>query len=103
MYLLRPIQTAHEIGGGCPGEEVTVGVVSVGQDHDVRTRAGMEEALGQNAGCTLAGTIGILIEGNIDVAAAGIGQLGKLERSEMRAEGAGGIAKAGLPQPGEVE
>ena len=75
MQLLRAIQTAQEIGGACPGEEITVGIVSVGQDHNVRPPAGMQEALGQNAGCALASLIGILIEGDINVAAAGIAQL----------------------------
>ena len=74
LHPVRPIQTVHEIGGFCPGEEVTVGIISVGQDHDVRTPASMEEARGQNAGGPLAGMMGILIEGNINVAVAGIAQ-----------------------------
>ena len=46
----------------------------------------------------LAGLVGIVVEGDINVAAGLIAKLRQLRWCQMGADGAGGIAKAGLPE-----
>ena len=59
----------------------------------------MEESIGG----TLAGLVLILIEGEVDAAVGVFAQLGQLRRSQVGADGTGGIAESRLPQHGEIE
>src|SRR5215467_7236634 len=45
----------------------------------------------------------ILVEGDVDSPARRIGKLRQMSGAQIGADGAGGIAKAGLPQDGEIE
>ena len=51
----------------------------------------------------LAGVVFILVEDDVDRAIEAIGELLELLGCQMGAEGAGGVAKAGLPQYRQVE
>jgi hypothetical protein len=51
----------------------------------------------------LAGLVGIAVEGDKDATARLITKLGPLLRCQMSADGAGGVAKTGLPQRSQVQ
>src|SRR5580704_13283007 len=52
---------------------------------------------------TLPGLVFILIKNDIDLTIRLFAELRQLGGCEMRAEGAGGVAEAGLPQRGQIE
>ena len=54
-------------------------------------------------GSLLASLVFILIEDDVDQTAGSVAKLIQLSGSKMCAEGAGGVAKAGLPQHRQVE
>ena len=51
----------------------------------------------------LAGLIFVLVEGDVDGTAWLLGKLRPLSGRQLRADGAGGVAKTGLPQHGQIE
>jgi hypothetical protein len=61
------------------------------------------EAGEEGIGSILAGLVLILIEGDVDTAIRVIAELGELRRSQVGADGTGGIAESRLPQHGEIE
>ena len=70
---------------------------------DASVQTGASQTLGEGMGSALAGMIVILVEDDVDLAAGLIAQLGQLKRRQVCAHGASGIAKAGLPQRGQIE
>ena len=52
-----------------PGYEVAVGIVAVGQLHDVGRKAGIFQAQGELMGSLLAGLVRIAVKGDVDRAA----------------------------------
>ena len=61
------------------------------------------EAVEESIGSILAGLVLILIEGDLDTAIGVFAQLGQLRRSQVGANGTGGIAVSRLPQHGQIE
>ena len=47
--------------------------------------------------------VGIVIEGNVELSAAAVAELGKLGRCQVGPESAGGMAEPCLPEYGEIE
>lgn len=76
--------------------------MAIGQEDAASGDALRPETMCKQLRGLLAATVGIDIEGEIDRARA-VTQLLKLASVEMRAQRAGDVAKAGLPQHGIVE
>ena len=100
---MRSIQAAREISGGGAGNEVTVGVMAVRQLDDVYLQASSLQSLRQHGRRLLAGMVGIVIEGNVELSAAAFAELGKLGWCQVGPESAGGVAEPCLPEYGEIE
>ena len=97
------MQTRGEVGGGGAGNEVAVGIVPERQGSYAHGHPSAFQAPGKLAGSCLAGVIFILVKDKVDRTTRPIAKLGQLCRCQMSADGACGIAKAGLPQRGQVE
>jgi hypothetical protein len=54
-------------------------------------------------GSVLTRSVGVLVKGEVNLTGRTIGDLAELGGRQMRAEGAGGVAKASLPQHRQVE
>ena len=67
-----------EIVGGCPGEEVTVGVMAGGQADDAYVQASLVEARNESLSGVLARMVFVLIESDIDTAVTVLAELGQL-------------------------
>ena len=91
-----------ELSGITALDEEGVRIVAFGQEHTASGDALGAETLSQSLRGLLAAAVGIDVEGEIDGALA-IAQLLKLTGVQMRAQRAGGVAKARLPQHGIVE
>src|SRR6266478_7924360 len=61
------------------------------------------QARRQGVGCLLAGMVVIVIEGNVNLAAVLVTKLRQLQGCQMSAQRAGGVAKASLPERGQIE
>ena len=83
-------------------DEEGVRIVALGQEYAASGDALRAETLGESLRGLLAAAIGIDIEGEINRARA-VAQLLKLASVQMRAQRAGELAKARLPQRGIVE
>jgi hypothetical protein len=92
-----------KIGGGCAGEKVTVGIVTVRQVHNRCSHAGIFQAFGELPGDLLASLVFIFIEGDVDHAIGNLAKLVEMGGGEMGAHSGGRMAKTGLPQHGQVE
>ena len=90
-----------EFSGGSAGSEEAIGVVPRRQIDNSHAQTGMAESLRQSAGCVSSCRIGI--EGNPHGAVGPLGQLRQLRRGQVNAEGAAGVAKAGLPKHRQIE
>ncbi len=77
--------------------------MAVRQLDDAQLQASAFQPLRQCGRRLLAGMVGIVIEGNVELSAAAVAELGKLGRCEVGPEGAGGIAEPRLPEYGEIE
>ena len=97
------MKTGGEVGGRGAGEEVAVGIMPRRQSHNVGLHADLFQAAGQLLGRPLAGLVFILVKDEVNPTSEPIGKLAKLGGRQTGAEGAGGVAKAGLPQDGEIE
>jgi hypothetical protein len=82
---------------------VRLEALSAGQLYDVCFRAGVLQTLRKLVRSLLTGMIFVLVQDDVDPTIGWTGNLGELSRCEVCAEGAGGIAEAGLPQHGQVE
>src|SRR5215471_11468244 len=90
------------LGGGARGV-VAIWVVASGQLDETYVQPRLVETLKEIVGGILAGLVLILIEGDVDTAVGVFAQLGQLRRSQVGADGTGGIAESRLPQHGEIE
>src|SRR5437870_12869388 len=90
-----------EFGCRSAGSEEAVGVVSSRQIDNPHAQAGIAEALRQSGSCISSCRIGI--EGNKHGTFRPVRQLRELRLSQVNAEGAAGVDKAGLPKNGEIE
>ena len=95
------LEAALEFRGGSAGSEEAVGVVPRRQIDNSHAQTGRVESLRQSAGCVSSGRMGI--EGNPHGAVGPLGQLRQLRRGQGNAEGAAGVAKAGLPKHRQIE
>ena len=95
--MLRPLETVTEIGAGCAGNKVTVRVLSDWQLNQARGDAGTGKASREWTSGTLSAVVFILIKDDVDQTIRPLGKLMELKWREVGAEGAGGIAKTGLP------
>src|SRR4051794_37314778 len=94
------LQTGAEVRRRRAGGKVAVRVGPRGQGDDAGLEASALEALGKEARSFLAGLVGILVKGDVDATAGLIRELGPLRGCQVSADGAGGVAKAGLPEHG---
>ena len=75
----------------------------VRQLDDMGVEADLFQAQGELVGSLPPGLVVVLIEGDIDKTARLIGELRHLRERQLRADRAGCIAEAGLPQHGQIE
>ena len=84
-------------------DEVTVGVLTIGQAHAVGRQTGSLEFPGKGLGSDLARLVFVLVEDDVEQEIWPVAKLLELRGCQMGAEGAGGVAKAGLPQHRQIE
>jgi hypothetical protein len=75
----------------------------VRQRDDANVQASALQSMRQGRRRLLTGTVGIAIEGNVELPAAAITELGKLGGRQVSSESAGGVAEACLPEYSEIE
>lgn len=99
----RFLQTSRKVGWTGARYEETVGIVSVRKPNDAGLQACIAELRGKFRCRTLTGSIRVGVEGDEDLPAGIVRDLGELIGGEVAPECACGVAKAGLPQDGEIE
>ena len=97
------MEAENEIGGTGAANEIAVGILS-GRQLDQRDgQTSLLEPPGESLGGALARLVFILVEDQINPATRRVGKLTELGSRQVRAEGAGGVAKARLPEYRQVE
>ena len=97
------LEAEGEIGGLGATDEVSVGILSGRQRHDQDGQARPLEPPGKSLGSVWARLVFILVKDEVNPASRWVGKLVEPRGRQMRAEGAGGVAKARLPQHGEIK
>ena len=97
------MEAKGEIGSTGATDEIAVGILPGRQLDHGDCQARPLESAGQGLGSVLTGSVVVLVKGEVNLTRRRIGDLMELGRCQMCAEGAGGVAKAGLPQHGQVE
>ena len=97
------LQADGEIRRSSACNEVAIGIMSARQLDDAGGCAGTLQAPRKLVSGALTGLVFILVKDDVDRARGAITELLELTRRQMCADGAGGIAKAGLPKHGQVE
>jgi hypothetical protein len=100
---LRSLQAVGEVGGRGAGNKVTVWVTSGRQLNYACRDADTGKALRELVSGVLSGLIFILIKDDVDQTIRLFGKLMELKWRQVGADGAGGVAKTGLPEDGQVE
>ena len=86
-----------EIRSTGAGDEITVGILFDRQLDHRNYQTSPLEPPGKSLRSALARLVFILVEDEVNVAMRRVGNLPELQGRQMRAEGAGGVAKASLP------
>jgi hypothetical protein len=97
------LQAKGEIGSTGATNEIAVGILSGRQLHPGNGQTRPLKPVGESQGCLLAGLFFVLIKDQVNPATGWVGKLAELRERQMSAEGARGVAKAGLPQHREIE
>jgi hypothetical protein len=100
---MRPVETDEEVGDSSAGNEIAVGIMAYRQADDVGGDAGGFQAVCELPGSLLASAVFILVKDDVNRAARPVDKLGHLQGRERCADGASGMAKAGLPQDSQIE
>lgn len=97
------LEAGGKIAGRGAGEEIAIGIVVRRQVYDVRCHRGAFQTLTELLRGLLTGLVCILVKDEVDHTARRAAKLIHPGGRQMCADGGSGIAKAGLPQHGQVE